>query len=118
MTLRDEVEVELKGAVDEHERIRTALKRIDASWPGAGDFTLEIRHALMAVNHRYGAIRQSLAKEQMLGRMEPPTVQRSVGTLELFADQPAELSAGERERMVQTLHRVGDDSLDTGEVEQ
>lgn len=115
--LRDQVERDLEGAIAEHDNVRAVLKRIDKQAPELAGLTLEIRHCLMAMNARYIGIRTTLGAHTMCGTLEARTAQEPVAGLPLFVMATREdCEAAARRRILPSLHRAGDHTLDPDEV--
>lgn len=123
LSRRDKMQAELSGCVEDHEKIRGLLKRIDAQAPGLMPVTGEIRNFLLDLGQRYNRMRTEMAVSVMVGdgEFDAPSAcggQRPVNELELFVgmrdrndrddgiDEAAVRRAFERE-----LAKCGDDTL-------
>ena len=94
LSRRDKMQAELSGCVDDHEKIRGLLKRIDTQAPGLMPLTGEIRNFLLDLGQRYNLMRTEMAVSVMVadGEFDAPSAcggQRPVNELELFQGVPA-----------------------------
>lgn len=115
LSRRDKIDAELAGCVDDHELIRKLLRQIDQRAPGLLSVTGEIRNHLLDLGQRYNRMRIEMSVSVMVGdgEFEAPSAcrgQRTLSELPMFArlDESPETRA----RFIQTLHEVGDRTLD------
>lgn len=116
-TRRDMIEKHLTAAVGEHGKIREWLRKIDEAGPGMQRLTCEVRGCLTTLATLYSAIKLEMTVDAMVGGGEftAPTGQQPVCELGLFQSVPEPGSM--RARLVASLHRAGDHTLDPEEME-
>lgn len=118
LSRRDKIEAELTGCVDDHEKIRELLRRIDAKAPGLIPLTQEIRNHILDLGQRYHRLRSEMAVSHMVGdgEFEAPSAgrgQRPVNELELFVGLRHSIDESDemRQRFAHQLEMIGDDTL-------
>lgn len=106
MTLKDQIDAEVKAIREVLGRMRDSLTKVEKAFPAAVRQTGEVRHLQIDINSRLQQILVLAGKEVMLGGMEQATRQDLHSEYELM--QPRAL-------MLESLHRAGDHTLDDEE---
>lgn len=115
-TLSDKIKAVLQGLRAEMDGVREICVNTGHRHPAAVAAMSDVVLRQMSMEAYLKSLEAIVAAERMTQRLEPVTTQMAVQNLPLFEGLERSHPTREHTRMMRTLHRAGDHTLDEGEA--